>query len=236
MILCVADVKTPTILELTDGWYSIDAHCDPALQQLVSDGKVFVGLKLVIAGAELSSPGPTAPLEKGCDTFLKVSRTRLLIHTGYNELGFFQISANSTRRARWDSKLGVLRTHPAPFPIRLSSVKPDGGSISHLRVTITRVYPLIYMEKQSDGKKVFHSERHYRRMSESASVRYERLMEKMMEDLERQEEEQERKRMRRSSDGRLERPPNLTDEEKRLRIHAEAAKQLDAQKVQKPSP
>lgn len=78
MILCVVDVKTPSILELTDGWYSIDAHCDPGLQNVIAGGKIFIGLKLVIAGAELASPGPTTPLEKGCDTFLKVG-TLLLI-------------------------------------------------------------------------------------------------------------------------------------------------------------
>ena len=73
MILFVVDIKSPTIVEVSDGWYSIEAHCDAGLQQLIRDGKIFVGLKLVIAGAELSSPGPTTPLEKGCDTFLKVT-------------------------------------------------------------------------------------------------------------------------------------------------------------------
>lgn len=72
MILCVAGIRSPTILEVTDGWYSIDAHCDNALQQLITKNKIFVGVKLAISGAELASPGPSAPLEKGSDTFLKV--------------------------------------------------------------------------------------------------------------------------------------------------------------------
>lgn len=72
MVLCVAQIRSNTILELTDGWYSIDAHCDPALSQLVEKRNVFVGLKLIISGAELVAPGPSTPLEKGSDTYLKV--------------------------------------------------------------------------------------------------------------------------------------------------------------------
>ena len=74
MILCVAEIRSsgPVILELTDGWYSIDAHCDTAMQQLIERNKIFVGVKLVISCAELVSPGPSAPLEKGSDTYLKV--------------------------------------------------------------------------------------------------------------------------------------------------------------------
>lgn len=72
MILCVAEIRTPNVLELTDGWYSIEAHCDQALMQLVEKKKIFVGVKLAISGAELNSPGPTSPLEKDSSTYLKV--------------------------------------------------------------------------------------------------------------------------------------------------------------------
>ena len=61
-------------------------------------------------------------------------------------------------------------------------------------------------------------------MSEGASVRYERLMEKMVEDIERQEDEQERKRSRTEGGGR----PNMTDEEKRSWIFAEATRRMEA--------
>lgn len=72
MILCVAEIRTPPVVELTDGWYSIESHCDSAMQQLIEKNKIFVGVKLIISGAELVSPGPVAPLEKGSDTYLKV--------------------------------------------------------------------------------------------------------------------------------------------------------------------
>ena len=72
MILCVAEIKIEKILELTDGWYSIDAHCDQAMHQLIEKNKIFVGMKLAISGAELVSPGASTPLEKGPETYLKV--------------------------------------------------------------------------------------------------------------------------------------------------------------------
>lgn len=206
MILCVVEIRSPTILELTDGWYSIEAHCDSAMQQLIEKNKIFAGVKLVISGAELVSPGPSAPLEKGSDTYLK-------------------ISANSTRRARWDSKLGFY-SKPLPFPIALASILPDGGVISHIRVHIIRVYPVTYMEKAPDGKTIFRGERQYRRITESAAVRYERMMEKVVEDIEREEDEQERKRSRADGDRRHKKGINLTDEEKRSRILAEAQKRM----------
>ena len=79
MVLCVVKVKSPEIIELTDGWYCIDAHCvDTAFQQLVRESKIFIGLKLIISGAELASPGPATPLDKGFDTFLKVIFLKIL--------------------------------------------------------------------------------------------------------------------------------------------------------------
>ena len=60
------------MLELTDGWYGITARCDAAFKQLIADGKIFIGVKLIISGAELISPGPTSPLEIDSGTYLKV--------------------------------------------------------------------------------------------------------------------------------------------------------------------
>lgn len=73
MILCVAGIEeTMSFLELTDGWYFIRACCDAALKQLIANGKISIGVKLIVSGAELVSPGPTSPLEIGSDTYLKV--------------------------------------------------------------------------------------------------------------------------------------------------------------------
>lgn len=60
-----------------------------------------------------------------------------------------KIFGNSTRRARWDARLGHFGAAAILTP--LSSVQPDGGKVSKLRALITRVYPTLYVEKFDDG-------------------------------------------------------------------------------------
>lgn len=53
-----------TVIELTDGWYSVNAVLDAPLTNLLSKGKIFEGLKLCINGAELvGSDQAVSPLE-----------------------------------------------------------------------------------------------------------------------------------------------------------------------------
>lgn len=40
------------VIELTDGWYGINARLDPKLTQLMALGKIFPGQKLRILGAK----------------------------------------------------------------------------------------------------------------------------------------------------------------------------------------
>lgn len=76
------------------------------------------------------------------------------------------------------------------------------------------------------GKTIFRGERQYRRITESAAMRFERMMEKVVEDIEREEDEQERKRIRADGNRHRNKEINLTDEEKRSRILAEAQKRM----------
>lgn len=63
-----------------------------------------------------------------------------------------KIHANSTRRARWDTKLGYCK-NPGPFPISLRSVQGSGGNIPKLRICALRVYPVVYIDpKKLSGK------------------------------------------------------------------------------------
>lgn len=51
-------------MELTDGWYAIKAVLDTPLSVLVKNGRIAVGEKLFISGAELSgSKEACSPLE-----------------------------------------------------------------------------------------------------------------------------------------------------------------------------
>jgi len=76
------------------------------------------------------------------------------------------------------------------------------------------------------GKTIFRGERQYRRITESAAMRFERMMEKVVEDIEREEDEQEKKRIRADGNRHRNKEINLTDEEKRSRILAEAQKRM----------
>lgn len=62
-----------------------------------------------------------------------------------------KLYSNSTRRARWDTKLG-FHTHPGPLPISLTSILPAGGTVSCVSVTVVRAYPLLYVEKLDEGR------------------------------------------------------------------------------------
>jgi hypothetical protein len=57
--------STPAaIIELTDGWHFINAQLDEVLTEHLAMGKIFVGLKLRIFGAQLVGlTQPTPPLE-----------------------------------------------------------------------------------------------------------------------------------------------------------------------------
>lgn len=65
-----------------------------------------------------------------------------------------KISANSTRRAKWYTKLGYCK-EAWPFAVSLNSVNGNGGIITRLTAYIVRVYPLVFAikEKTADGQK-----------------------------------------------------------------------------------
>ena len=56
---------------MTDGWYSIQVQLDKQLQSLAKKGKIYVGQKLYIQGAELvGSDQAVSPLEVAIKQFL----------------------------------------------------------------------------------------------------------------------------------------------------------------------
>ncbi|KAK9744211.1 BRCA2, helical [Popillia japonica] len=138
MVLCVSDIiegpNNVIELELTDGWYCITTLIDAPLVAAVRRKKIKIGTKLLICGAQLLNCDGCHPLQ--VTDFVKL-----------------KINYNCTRRAIWYAKLGYQK-FPGPIAIPLSSVHPDGGMISCVKVHIVRVYPLRYME-QIDNKKVW---------------------------------------------------------------------------------
>lgn len=121
-------VKGPlAIVEVTDGWYCVNALCDPYLTRLVQDGSIFAGQKLHIFGSNLiGNDAPTPPLEITASTMLK-------------------LNYNGVKRAKWDARLGFQRV--ALPSVRLSSLKIGGGNAPKIDAVILRVYPLIFSEE-----------------------------------------------------------------------------------------
>nr|XP_034344818.1 breast cancer type 2 susceptibility protein [Arvicanthis niloticus] len=180
LVLCVSDIISPSTnvsetsggktsgedankadtIELTDGWYAVKAQLDPPLLALVKSGRLTVGQKIITQGAELvGSPDACAPLEAPDSLRLK-------------------ISANSTRPARWHSKLGFFH-NPRPFPLPLSSLFSNGGNVGCVDIVVQRVYPLQWVEKTVSGLYIFRSERE----EEKEALRFAEAQQKKLEAL-----------------------------------------------------
>ncbi|XP_026232078.1 breast cancer type 2 susceptibility protein isoform X2 [Anabas testudineus] len=166
-----SDTKTPqgantkvenqsAVVWLTDGWYAIKAQLDEPLTAMLHKGRLAVGGKLIIHGAQLvGSQDACSPLEAPESLMLK-------------------ICANSTRPARWDTKLGFYRD-PRPFLLPVSCLYSNGGPVGCVDIIILRSYPIQWMERKSDGGIVFRSVR----AEEKEARRYNSLQQKAMETL-----------------------------------------------------
>lgn len=169
MVLCIAsihfssDPKTQILpeamtkntdavkVELTDGWYSIDALLDPLLSKQLASGKLYVGQKLRIWGAGLCGwVGPISPLE--------VPRAAsLLLHM------------NGTYRAHWADRMGLCKGVGAPLALRC--IKGAGGPVPLTLVGVKRIYPVLFKERLKDGGYVVRSVRMETRMMQLYSQR-----------------------------------------------------------------
>lgn len=143
-------------VELSDGWYNLPCELDLPLSHMIKRGKITVGTKLLVSGAELVGlPSPCHPLEVPDTCRLK-------------------ISANSTRRARWFARLGY-QPSPQPFPVALESLFAEGGRVGCVDAVIARVYPLIYLERGSKRMRCERAEQRevsrHRRVREKAVER-----------------------------------------------------------------
>ncbi|XP_030007764.1 breast cancer type 2 susceptibility protein [Sphaeramia orbicularis] len=150
--------NSSAVLWLTDGWYAIKAQLDDPLTAMLHKGRLAVGGKLIIHGAQLvGSQDACSPLEAPESLILK-------------------IGANSSRPVRWDTKLGFHRD-PRPFLLPISSLYSNGGPVGCVDIVILRSYPIQWMERKPDGGVVFRSER----AEEKEARRYNSHKQKAME-------------------------------------------------------
>ncbi|XP_051223046.1 protein BREAST CANCER SUSCEPTIBILITY 2 homolog B isoform X3 [Lolium perenne] len=157
--LLAAKINAPAQIELTDGWYALEASLDAALSEQLQKRKLFLGQKLRIWGASLC--GWTGPV-----SFHEISGTvKLMLHV------------NGSYRARWDDPLGFCK-HVGP-PLAFKCIKASGGRVPRTLVGVARIYPVLYKERLSDGRSVVRSER----MERKALQLYHQRVSKIAEDI-----------------------------------------------------
>ena len=138
-------IKAPPVrrIELTDGWYGVQAELDLMLGQLVENGRIAVGTKLMVSNAVLKgSADGIDPLD---DTYSS---------TKSNCVAGLGLSANSTRLAKWYAKLGFVlptktqRENRGALLVKsLSNVIIGGGKLPLIDLVVCRIYPRLYLEK-----------------------------------------------------------------------------------------
>ncbi|CAI7824247.1 unnamed protein product [Closterium sp. NIES-53] len=126
----VAGATQTAVIEVTDGWYWLPARLDSPLTDLLNRGRLFIGQKIRVCGAVLNGCMEGLPPLEAC------TAATLALHF------------NGTFPAHWSSKLGFCRQKP-PLPMALRRVRDDGGPIPLTCVTIARVYPAMYWEKNT---------------------------------------------------------------------------------------
>ncbi|KAF9537439.1 Breast cancer 2, early onset [Mortierella hygrophila] len=130
--------KNPWKVLVSDGWYTIPAVLDPCLIRAVEGGRLKVGSKVHVCRAKLSGA------ESGVDILE-------LAGAGSESTSVsIVLQANSTRLARWDTKLG-FQSAPLIWTKQLRSIVPDGGLVPGLDVIVLRKYPVLYLETLEDG-------------------------------------------------------------------------------------
>lgn len=121
-------------LELTDGWYSISASCDDTLSQSIQQGKVSIGSKVRICGAELIGNSVGLPLDVNKSTWLSLS---------YNQVHKMGV----------DTKLGIYQ---AGIPLTpLSLIRNNGGIAAKTKCIILKKFPTLLWTKLPSGVSTF---------------------------------------------------------------------------------
>lgn len=178
MVLMVSDVMVGGQVELSDGHYAVRAEVDECLERQVERGKLRRGTKVIVDSAEFVN------LHEGCAPLEVAPSVALRIH------------GNSTRRCRWDTRLGRYyarrRGRRRRLQVSLGGVDAKGGTISAMDVLVIRKYPLLFVTENRHRNERMHCR--YRQEVESRHYNlFERLHHKVDQELREEEEEAEQR-------------------------------------------
>ncbi|KAL2541439.1 Protein BREAST CANCER SUSCEPTIBILITY 2B [Abeliophyllum distichum] len=162
------DNSTVAKIELTDGWYSVNALLDELLSKKLAAGKLFLGQKLRIWGAKLCGwVGPISPLEVS-------QTTSILLHI------------NGTHRCHWAERLGFCKS--ARVPLAFRCIKVTGGAVPSTLVGVERIYPILYRERLSNGGFIVRSARMEAKTLQAYNQRRSVVAEGIMSEFQREKE------------------------------------------------
>ena len=132
------------LLELTDGWYALPAMPDKPLCDFIANGTIQVGTKLLISNSIMTGYDEGIdPLDHSFDSF-SAEKSPVL-----------HLSINSSRIARWDSKLGLVPLTAVNaqdgmlLTKKISDVFDCGGRIPLIDLRVVQIYPLSYLDLQT---------------------------------------------------------------------------------------
>lgn len=172
------------IIELTDGWYFIEAILDASLTILLQTHHIYPGLKLRIACSHMqNNENGCAPLEM---TVNQPRRPQPSLFTSFYEdidIQYYSsdglctprlmLQYNGTRRAVWNSYLGFTNTHV--FNVNVNDCVSDGGVIPQTDLLVVRKYGVRYQE-MVDEKKIYRNQSEEEEQQKCWELNRERIM------------------------------------------------------------
>ena len=162
------------VVELTDGWYFIEAALDPALTALLQVHLIYPGLKLRVACARIqNNSSGCAPLEMRVNQLRRPQPRFFSLEAGESggekEVAFFgeesaapryMLQYNNTRRATWNGPVGFVPSYT--FNTNINDCINEGGPIPQTDVVVVRKYGVRFQEQVGE-KRVYRTEEEERR-------------------------------------------------------------------------
>lgn len=156
MILCVSKIhgtgerssgkpsrSKPLAIELTDGWYGVTAVVDEQLKDKLDKRIIRTGTKIAVCNSILIGAGyGMDPLDASYDSMKPDSPVYMIL------------SANATRLAAWNSRLGFVKPskrfieNRGAFKCRrLSDIIVGGGIVPCIDLLVCRIYPTLHFQR-----------------------------------------------------------------------------------------
>lgn len=199
------------VVELTDGWYFIEAALDPSLTALLQIRQIYPGLKLRVACARIqNNNNGCAPLEMRMNQPRRPQRSFFPVeldqpanehaneHAEKEEVSFFgeegaspryMLQYNNTRRAAWNSPVGFAASYT--FNTNINDCINEGGPIPQTDVLVVRKYGVRFQEQVGE-KRVYRTEEEERLEQTRWEEAYARIVKEVMAEKEKAWEKEDR--------------------------------------------